>query len=247
MFTQEPAGQSPGRAKVPRARHGASVQQQQQPLSHRVYDLGKLDLAFADGGLKYMWLKWPKTGPGSLWRTELNSCQGKSVGLQTGHHPLSIAHCPPQGSALDPQEVKAPRRRSLSCRDSHKGRACAWGVQEAGLAMDLSQQCRQPQKSRAHSSSPLLQPQNLFLANSSTNYSKWLQSCPFWGTTRALLLNAETCHRKLCQRKLCKAQKGHEFRVNLLKIHKFPMWTETLRITVLLLQWMLVHFWSELY
>lgn len=92
VFIQERVGQSPGRAKVPWARHCASVQQ--QPLAHRIYDLGKLDLGCADGELKYMWLKRPKIGRGSLWRTELNSCQIKSVGLQTGQHALSTAAFP---------------------------------------------------------------------------------------------------------------------------------------------------------
>lgn len=102
----------------------ALCQIQQQPLSHRSSDLAKLDLGFADGELKHMWLKRPKSGQGSSWRTEPKSCQMKSVGLQRGSIPWALP-ASPAGTWGGEKEV--PEHR-----DSPKG----WGEQEGGGAAD---------------------------------------------------------------------------------------------------------------
>lgn len=189
------------------------------------------------------WDLWPRqTGPCFCrWRAEVHvtdtpqnwlrklvkdwTQQLSSKECRASHRATSPDHCllPSGGICTWPRRaclVKAQMRRSLSSSDSHKGCACAgrWAGDRAVPAVQAKETL-----CWLFFPAPAASTISSWLTPGSTNHNKWLQSCPFWHTTRALLLNAETRHS---QENYPKPKTEHEFKVNLLKIHKFPVRTD---------------------
>lgn len=119
VYLWEGHGQSPGRAEA--LWDGCHMPvPDSSPLAHRTYDLNLTLVLQMENWSPCDWLL--KIGWGSLWRTELNSCQVKSLGLQTGQPMLSEADSlqnfllPSRTARL----VQAQIMRSLSSSHSHK-------------------------------------------------------------------------------------------------------------------------------
>lgn len=227
-------GQSPGGAEVPGDGHGASAQR--QPLPHRICDLGELDLSVADAELKYT---WPSAFPKPAEEAPRDWTQRQSPGLQRGQPMLSEAE-PQQNSlprsrapCLTPNSsrlVKAHVRRCLSS----SCRVCARGGGRLGCPGT-------PPSPATQSGGNLLLPHPLLLSQllqalRGQRQAAWITingySLALFGTAKELLFLRQ---RLVTVKKIIQSPKKTWIQGEFIKIHKSPVRTVLLRITVGLL------------